>query len=218
MIGPEFVLTLGWSHRIAGLRREIAVKYCILRDGNRCAIKSSCCIMGDRPFENPLRANLDHILPVVLGGGDNVGNVRLACGPCNTHHFKTQYFDWKTNRTPKLVRNESERESIPHAEAWASREGEQGERQSAYWDLWIKRSDGESPWNRLGRKQGDYVRLSDLLDRAPRDIGRLYANVEKFGSSVTYRRYAMEDRFSLLELTKEKGEWLVRFRIEGAAK
>ena len=215
LVGPDFNLSTAWDNRISGLRREIAVKYCVLRDGNRCSLKTAACVMGDNPFPDPLHADLDHIIPAALGGKSNAGNVRLVCHPCNSYEFARQLFHWKTKPAAGSAQIESERESPPRAHAWTSREGEQGEKQQAYWDDWIQRDDKDSPWVKLGVKRGSFVRLTDLLDMAPREIGRLYTiSKQKFGSSVTYRRYAMEDRFTVLELSKDRGEWWVRLVIK----
>lgn len=215
----KFVITVGpdtyfgnSDGRITGKSREILVKYLLWRDGNRCTVKSSKCIMGDNPFSNPLGADIDHIVPTTIGGKAQAANLRLTCHPCNSYLLFHQLKSAIAARTP--IR-ESERESPPRAQAWGSREGEQGERQRAYWDLWVEKEDSNSPWHKLGQPRGGFVRLADLLDLAPREIGRLYTiSKNKFGSSVTYRRYANEDRFSILEMTKDRGEWWVRFRDE----
>lgn len=215
----RFVITVGpdtyfgnAKGRILGKSREILVKYLLWRDGNKCTVKSPKCIMGDSPFSNPLGADIDHIIPTTIGGKAQAENLRLTCHPCNSYLL---IYQLKSAIAARTSTGESERESPPRAQAWTSREGEQGEIQQAYWDVWIKREDSDSPWQKLGQLRGGFVRLADLLDLAPREIGRLYTmSKNKFGSSVTYRRYANEDRFSVLEMVKDKGEWWVRFRGE----
>ena len=43
---------------------------------------------------SPTGFDIDHILPVSLGGNSTLKNLALACGECNGHkHIKTHYFD-----------------------------------------------------------------------------------------------------------------------------
>lgn len=215
-VGPDYVLTHG--KRIEGLAREIAAKYVTLRYGKEgkvgCTIRSPFCNLGDNTFPDPRHADFDHINGNRLD--HRTGNIRPACHPCNSW---AQKFQWKSSPAPTSAERVSVREGPARAAAWGSREGEQSEKQTAYWDLWLQRTDKDSPWLKLGVKPGEFVRLADLTDLAPREIGRLYVlpygvPKEKFGSSATYRRYAMEDRFTVLEVTKERGEYWARLRTE----
>jgi hypothetical protein len=55
----------------------------IERDGD-------CCYLCGRqvsnalPFTHPLKANIDHVVPVSKGGAHTLGNVRVACRSCNS--------------------------------------------------------------------------------------------------------------------------------------
>ncbi len=82
------------------------------------------------------------------------------------------------------------------------------------WDEWI----ADDAWKQL-RKAGllsesGWVLRKDLADFA---VHALEDPIEGKGSRVTFERYIDEDRFSVLELVKEKGRWYVRRRTEDVA-
>ena len=60
-----------WSER----RRQV-----IRRDGGRCQLCPT-----DRPTPGSV---VDHILPIIEGGTDDLGNLQLLCTPC--HNAKTR--------------------------------------------------------------------------------------------------------------------------------
>lgn len=82
LFGPDDLASL--RDRIDNPRMRLYVAgYLILRDGNRCSIRSPFCIQGEAPFEHPESADFDHI------NGNrkdhHLRNLRLACPRCNTH-------------------------------------------------------------------------------------------------------------------------------------
>lgn len=46
------------------------------RDGYRCQIRGPKC--------KGRASTVDHVVPIVEGGSDDAGNLRAACGPCNS--------------------------------------------------------------------------------------------------------------------------------------
>ena len=108
--------------RITGTRRKLTIAYLVKRDGNRCSLQfRQWCIMGERPFENPEKAEIDHI-EICEPPDQHLRNLRLACGPCNKH---AQSLQWKSNRAAASAHREREmqgrtvqpeREVTSHAE------------------------------------------------------------------------------------------------------
>ena len=61
-------------------RRKNAVLALAARNGWFCAI-CGCALSLDG--DGAAKATVDHIVPRSRGGGNNLGNLRLACKPCN---------------------------------------------------------------------------------------------------------------------------------------
>ena len=61
---------------------ETCAKY-----GNKCL----CCGASDRPLTR------DHVIPLVLGGSDAIGNLQPLCGPCNSAKGQTG-LDYRPDR------------------------------------------------------------------------------------------------------------------------
>lgn len=137
-------------------------------------------------------------------------NLKAFCQPCNRNTPSTRPYPQPSVRVRK-----SPQPGVGGAQADQSvRLVQRHEWERPAWDEWVG---SEKPWSRL-RKEGLFVenwaQLQDLVDLA---AGELSDSVEGKGSSVTFRRYAMEDRFTILELVKEKGRIYVRPR-EGRQK
>ena len=56
------------------------------RDGWRCHICGKMTLRDKRGTVHPLAPELDHVMPLSLGGQHVLGNVRCACARCN--HMK----------------------------------------------------------------------------------------------------------------------------------
>lgn len=74
------VLGYGREPIPASIRREV-----FERDGEVCAY---CCGI-EGPFE------LDHIVPVAAGGGNEAANLTVACKPCNRSKSATPLIEWR---------------------------------------------------------------------------------------------------------------------------
>lgn len=74
--GYDRLSTLQWS----GLRKQVFV-----RDGEVCAY----CGTTSGPFE------IDHVIPLAIGGTNELDNLAVACRPCNRQ---------KNSKTPKQWR------------------------------------------------------------------------------------------------------------------
>ena len=46
-------------------------------------VKKPVCHWCGKRFEDPGQATLEHIIPLVRGGSNELQNLALACGPCN---------------------------------------------------------------------------------------------------------------------------------------
>lgn len=66
------------------LRRLLTVAV-VLRDGNRCVY---CQIETRAGDSGPLGRTLDHVVPRVFGGKDELINLKLACRSCNARKGK----------------------------------------------------------------------------------------------------------------------------------
>lgn len=80
-------------------KRRVRVDILLARDGNRCVW---CCReMIDAPImpgqDCDLHMTLEHLVPVALGGNDELSNLALACSECNNCRDVADYFDpcWK---------------------------------------------------------------------------------------------------------------------------
>jgi hypothetical protein len=55
-----------------------SVRWAVLeRDGRRC------CACGRRAGERGVVLDVDHVVPVARGGGDEISNLRVLCRECN---------------------------------------------------------------------------------------------------------------------------------------
>jgi 5-methylcytosine-specific restriction endonuclease McrA len=55
----------------------------------RIAMRASdCCQQCKRPIGGRLRAEFDHVIPLIIGGQHREGNLRLVCNEC--HKAKTR--------------------------------------------------------------------------------------------------------------------------------
>ena len=84
----------------------------------------------------------------------------------------------------------------------------------AGWDGWLEGGECWGLLKGLGclcleAVGGPFFLVQDLCELA---VSRLVDPVFGKGSSVTYRRYAREDRFSVLEMLRDGGRWWVRPR------
>ena len=67
-----------FRHRITGIIRNAAARGATLeRPAVEILVGDPCAYCGDRPV------GVDHIVPLVAGGGDEWENLTSACGPCN---------------------------------------------------------------------------------------------------------------------------------------
>ena len=67
------------------------------RAGGRCEYCKSLAKYSPAPFP------IDHILPVSMGGQDNIENLALSCGGCNGHKYnKTEGIDPITGKFSPL--------------------------------------------------------------------------------------------------------------------
>lgn len=62
---------------------RVSIHDIIVRDGNRCYI---CGVKTDpkAPYSSPFKANLEHVVPLSLGGTHTIDNLKCACRRCNT--------------------------------------------------------------------------------------------------------------------------------------
>lgn len=66
-----------------------------------CRRYNDCCIVCTRTIGGKLRAELDHITPLILGGAHRESNLRLVCHEC---HKKKTAFDMKVKAKVASVR------------------------------------------------------------------------------------------------------------------
>ena len=112
-MGPDTPIHVTKDGRVIGRNRAFLAAYLITTAGNRCARQfKDFCIMGNRPFENPLSADFDHL----DGDRDNrlAGNFGLTCPPCNRH---AQTLQLKSIRVVASAVRERERKTLAHAAA-----------------------------------------------------------------------------------------------------
>lgn len=60
----------------------ITIAALIERDGDRCYL-CGAQVSDDRPVGHPLKANIEHVVPLSAGGTHTLDNVRVACRGCN---------------------------------------------------------------------------------------------------------------------------------------
>ena len=58
--------------------KDAAFRYLFTKQDGKCAAMNCACSPG-RKF-----MHLDHIRPIIRGGGNEIGNLQLLCGPCNS--------------------------------------------------------------------------------------------------------------------------------------
>lgn len=71
--------------RKAGGRTQaevITISALMVRDGDRCYLCGRQ-VSDDVPFNHPLKANVEHVVPLSRGGSHDWGNVKVACMSCN---------------------------------------------------------------------------------------------------------------------------------------
>lgn len=77
------------SHSSESLKRKLAD-----RDGNHCHY---CGVKfesnANRGF-NPNGISIDHVVPISLGGGDELDNLVLCCRRCNRKKHATEYSEF----------------------------------------------------------------------------------------------------------------------------
>lgn len=66
-----------------------------------CRRYNDCCIVCTRQIGGKLRAELDHITPLILGGAHRESNLRLVCHEC---HKKKTAFEMKVKAKVASVR------------------------------------------------------------------------------------------------------------------
>lgn len=70
--------------RSAQARGEvITIVALIERDGDACYL-CGVAVRDDVPIGHPLKANIDHVIPISKGGQHTLDNVRVACRGCNS--------------------------------------------------------------------------------------------------------------------------------------
>jgi hypothetical protein len=144
----------------------------------------------------------------------HLSEVRAFCQPCNRNTKPTAP---STQHTRVSVRKSpgAGRESVGTTTEPSARLVQRHEWERPAWDEWIVT---DRPWRKLREEnlmEGEWALLQDLIDLA---AGELVDPTEGKGSSVTFRRYAMEDRFTVLEMARTKGRLYVRVRKEGRQK
>jgi 5-methylcytosine-specific restriction endonuclease McrA len=72
--------------------REVDVREITLRDISRLTSRYGglCAYCRTAPFED-----LDHVIPLHLGGRHSIGNLLPACGPCNNSKYVSLIVEWK---------------------------------------------------------------------------------------------------------------------------
>jgi hypothetical protein len=139
-------------------------------------------------------------------------NLRLGHHSCNQAHYQE-----RRRYASSMLREREKENADPDAQAmqssrsvsdvypgwsttpWSAREGEKSDLMRARWDAWI--GDFEhGPF----RSVGGVIRAWTLARMAVRALG--------IGSSITYRRYIEEDSFGPLEVYKDDGVLMVRYR------
>lgn len=195
-----------WEHVVRLRDRNLieAKRHLAGRDGDKCSL----CEMPVHDVDKELE--VDH----VDGNQRNnrCSNLRLTHHSCNQSHYQQQ------RMLALSTLRERERETAgPEARAmqssrsisdvypgwsatpWSAREGEKSDLMRARWDAWI--GDFEhGPF----RSVGGVIRVWTLARMAVRALG--------IGSSITYRRYIEEDSFGPLEVYKDDGVLMVRYR------
>lgn len=92
-LAPSDIITRG--RRIEGRNRAMVAAYLVWRYGNRCFFSTPVCIMGGLPFANPQSADFDHVDGNRLN--HQLGNLRLACNPCNSRMERERLLQWKSS-------------------------------------------------------------------------------------------------------------------------
>lgn len=199
-IGPEFVFSSG--KELTQRQRRLAIKYLTLRDGSKCMI-------GDHAMEAkqldglpvPISPSLHHLVK------ERPHVAKLMQFACSTHNPA------RGQPTQSLVTQERKSQSAAPPQA-SSMETAKHDPQRAAWDAWIE---SDKPWKlmqelnleQLESMNGRYFMAQDLAELA---VSQLIDPIFGKGSSETYMRYAREDRFSSLEMLKDKGRWWVKQR------
>lgn len=62
--------------RMSQKNRARRMRSLLARDGNRCC-------WCKREFSADLHPTFEHVIPISRGGKNNLGNLMLACQPCN---------------------------------------------------------------------------------------------------------------------------------------
>jgi 5-methylcytosine-specific restriction endonuclease McrA len=65
------------------------------RDGDQCAYCDNSLIFGKTNGYEPLKATIDHVLPLSLGGEHSWDNVVLACSACNSSKGNRLLSEWR---------------------------------------------------------------------------------------------------------------------------
>jgi hypothetical protein len=176
-LNPDFIVSS--TKRITGkLRRKLVADYLVQRDGNRCALRfPGYCLMGDKPFPHPEKANFDHISGI-NEPPHRLKDLRLACAPCNQH---AQTLQWKSIRAAASAQRERENKALDTTTP-SSTETYLAQEMRPRWLAWIR----SEVWK---GKPGPLVRprpLVDLCQAAPRALARDDLGEEDIGSWKTY--------------------------------
>jgi hypothetical protein len=199
-VGPQYVLTSSMDGSYTKRERRIGKKYYLARDGSRCKL-------GGESFERdpktglPISPNFDHIKDPT---DFRLCAMQMACHQHNAEKGRPQGA-WSGQHV---------RESVGVGNTFTSKEGNKHDWERPAWDEAVA---DPKVWTAFGNKigkavtMGDFVRLNSFVDFL---TGQLEDEEYGKGSSVTFRRYANEDRFSRIEIMEDKGRLYVRFRTE----
>jgi hypothetical protein len=217
-VTPDTEFTTG--ARLRGRSRRLAVKYLLLRDGNRCAIRRPGCTNPDG-FADPMGADIHHLDGRNERGHHIAKNLVLACHSCNSSENASKAWGALTLPPPppstpfESVRKDGVAvRSGPVGPAPASKETQLKPIYRESFDAWKALPE---TWTKLGKaigrpvQIGDWVLLDDFVSFA---VGELKDDVEGKPSSQTIKRYCDEDRLHELELLKDKGRRYIRYRLE----
>lgn len=216
----------GTTARYTPKQREGMIDASIRRNGHRGCNCQGCRVHPGLvcPLWNlPATADVHRILTPHHGpkgpGDHHLSNVDAFCLPCNRAHGRVAQAGAQTSAQHTVRERERTRGRPLGVSATVDqsvRLVQRHEWERPAWDEWVVSS---KPWKRL-KQEGllfgnDWALLGDLLDLAEDQV---VDAIEGKGSSVTFRRYAMADRFSVLEMDRSKGKIWVRLRKEGKAK